>query len=169
MHRTTATIAAILICLFGSAASARDNLKKGTLTGEITSAAASAPGGVTLLLTVPADRNFVLTQFCFDISDFKLVGSVLGTGAIQNCQDYEPGLMPDALRRGYTAWLERFLIRRADLLTSVGYRLAALRLRQTGRNAEVIPNGVDWAPSRSTTASDRTYQYGLAPLVRTQR
>lgn len=59
-------------------------------------------------------------------------------------RDYEPGLVPDRLRRWYTAAVERFAIRRADLVVSVGGRLAELRRVETGTSAAVLPCGVDW-------------------------
>lgn len=59
-------------------------------------------------------------------------------------RDFEPGLMPDRLRRGYTEWLERVLVRRADLVVSIGYRLAKRRQSQGRQDVEIIPTGVDW-------------------------
>ena len=59
-------------------------------------------------------------------------------------RDYEPGLVPDRPRRWLTGALERFVIRRADRVVSVGARLADLRQRQTRRLPIVLPNGVDW-------------------------
>lgn len=60
-------------------------------------------------------------------------------------RDFEPGLVPYAWRARYTASMERFCIRRADLVCSIGYLLAALRRTETGRAVHVVPNGVDWA------------------------
>ncbi len=58
--------------------------------------------------------------------------------------DYQPGFQPvSGLRRRMTAALERFGIRRADLVISVGERLARLRRAQGAREVLVIPNGVD--------------------------
>jgi glycosyltransferase involved in cell wall biosynthesis len=58
--------------------------------------------------------------------------------------DYQPGFQPiSELRRRMTAALERFGIRRADLVISVGERLACLRRAQGAREVRVIPNGVD--------------------------
>lgn len=59
-------------------------------------------------------------------------------------RDFEPGLVSDRLRQRYTAWLEQFLVRRADLVISIGYRLAELRRRQLGRDVHIVPTGVDW-------------------------
>jgi glycosyltransferase involved in cell wall biosynthesis len=60
-------------------------------------------------------------------------------------RDYEPGLVPYRLRSWYTAIAERFCIRRADLVCSVGFLLAERRRRESNRDVHVIPNGVDWA------------------------
>lgn len=57
-------------------------------------------------------------------------------------QDYEPAILGSALRRRWAATLERSMMRRADLVVSVGHRLAALRRSQTHLKVEVIPNGV---------------------------
>ncbi len=78
-----------------------------------------------------------------------LIGWVLrGLGRVRvlvyEDRDYEPGLLPDRLRRSYTAWLDRALVRRADLVVSVGQRLTRLREAQGARQRHVIPNGVDW-------------------------
>lgn len=59
-------------------------------------------------------------------------------------RDYEPGLVPYHLRARYTAAVENFCIRRADLICSVGYMLAERRRQETGREVHVVPNGVDW-------------------------
>jgi len=56
-------------------------------------------------------------------------------------QDYEPGFVGGSLRRWATAGLERFLAKRADLVISVGHRLASLRRNQTGRAPYVVHNG----------------------------
>lgn len=58
--------------------------------------------------------------------------------------DYAPGFLPVAgLRRRLIAALERHGICRADLVISVGERLASLRRAQGARHVLVIPNGVD--------------------------
>ncbi len=60
--------------------------------------------------------------------------------------DYQPGFQPiSGFRRWMTAVLERVGIRRADLVISVGQRLARLRRAQGARLVHVIPNGVDVA------------------------
>lgn len=71
-------------------------------------------------------------------------------------RDYEPGLVPDRLRQAYTAALERFGIRRADSVVSVGRLLARLRLEQTGREVAVIPNGVDWEKFSTARGAPKT-------------
>jgi glycosyltransferase involved in cell wall biosynthesis len=60
-------------------------------------------------------------------------------------RDYEPGLVPYRLRAWYTAAAERFCIRQADLVCSIGFLLAERRRRESDRDVHVIPNGVDWA------------------------
>jgi len=52
------------------------------------------------------------------------------------------------LRSAYVAWLERTLIRRADVAISSGWLLGDHRRRTTGREVLVIPNGVDPAHFR---------------------
>ena len=59
-------------------------------------------------------------------------------------RDYEPGLIPDKVRQGYTHGLEQALVRRADLLVTIGHRLGRLRHAQSGRHALFVPTGVDW-------------------------
>jgi glycosyltransferase involved in cell wall biosynthesis len=66
-------------------------------------------------------------------------------------QDYEPALAAPGVRRKYTAFFENYLIRRADLVVTVGHRLKDLRQSQTGRVPFVVPNGVNlklFLPSR---------------------
>ena len=58
-------------------------------------------------------------------------------------RDYGPGLLRPGARRAFAAWLESFLIRRADVAVSVSRRLVALRTAQTGRVPTYLPNGVD--------------------------
>ncbi len=59
--------------------------------------------------------------------------------------DYQPGFQPvSSLRRRMTAALERFGVCHADLVISVGSRLARLRREQGAQKAWVIANGVDW-------------------------
>ncbi len=59
-------------------------------------------------------------------------------------RDFDPGLMPDRLRQWYTGAVERFVQRRADVVISVGHRLATLRRRESGVDPVVISNGIDW-------------------------
>jgi len=59
-------------------------------------------------------------------------------------RDHEPGMRSDRLRRSYTAFLERFLLRRVDCVVTVGHRLKKLRETQTHVPVTLIPNGVDW-------------------------
>ena len=58
-------------------------------------------------------------------------------------RDYEEGFFHNPLRRAFVGWLERAGIRSADLVISIGERLAALRKEQTGRVIPVITTGVD--------------------------
>ncbi len=58
-------------------------------------------------------------------------------------RDYEPGLCGDRVRSWVTARVERRLVRRADLVLSVGRRLAELRRRQGARRVEWVPTGVE--------------------------
>jgi glycosyltransferase involved in cell wall biosynthesis len=77
-------------------------------------------------------------------------------------RDFEPGLVPYAWRARYTAAMERFCIRRADLVCSIGYLLADLRRAETGRTVHVVPNGVDWAcfaPARQAAARGHDLVY----------
>lgn len=57
-------------------------------------------------------------------------------------QDYEPAIITNPVRQRWAAWLERVMMQRADVVVSIGNRLAALRRAQTGREVAVIPNGV---------------------------
>lgn len=77
-------------------------------------------------------------------------------------RDFEPGLMPDRLRRSYTAWLEQFLVKRADLIISIGYHLAKLRQLQSGKRISIVPTGVDWDrfhPSRIASKKEKSLIY----------
>jgi len=58
-------------------------------------------------------------------------------------RDYEEGFFHNPLRRAFVGWLERAGIRSADLVISIGERLAALRKEQTGRVIPVVTTGVD--------------------------
>ena len=57
--------------------------------------------------------------------------------------DYAPGFLPRGFRKHMISTLERFAVRHADLVISVGNRLAHLRRKQGARIVHVIPNGVD--------------------------
>lgn len=60
--------------------------------------------------------------------------------------DYSPGIQSlSRIRRWVHKRIEAGLLRRADLVVSVGELLAELRRRQTGREVFVIPNGIDVA------------------------
>ncbi len=77
-------------------------------------------------------------------------------------RDFEPGLVPYRLRQTYTAAIERFCIKRADLVCSIGYFLAERRRRESGRTVHVIPNGVEWdkfAPARNCARSGYNLVY----------
>ena len=74
-------------------------------------------------------------------------------------RDFERALAPGRLRSCYTQWIERFCLKRASQVISVGHRLAAIRRQETGRPVEVIPNGVDWnrfASARDARSGNRT-------------
>lgn len=59
--------------------------------------------------------------------------------------DYSPGSQPiSAFRRWYTNLIEIMMLRRSDLVFSVGELLAGLRREQTGKSVDVIPNGVNY-------------------------
>jgi glycosyltransferase involved in cell wall biosynthesis len=74
-------------------------------------------------------------------------------------RDYEPGLVPDRLRQSLTAAIERFTIKRAELVICFGNLLADLRQKQTGRRIHVIPNGVEWDRfAESRTAKKRGHK-----------
>lgn len=58
--------------------------------------------------------------------------------------DYAPGFQPvRGPRQNIIASLERFGVNHADVVISVGKRLADLRRKQGARNVYIIPNGVD--------------------------
>jgi glycosyltransferase involved in cell wall biosynthesis len=67
--------------------------------------------------------------------------------------DHVAGGQMLALRRNYTAMLERLAMRRADLVVSAGWLLGEHRRRTLGREVLVIPNAVD--PSRFAAAHDK--------------
>ncbi len=57
--------------------------------------------------------------------------------------DYSPGSQPiSRFRQWYTNLIEVAMLRRSDLVFSVGSLLAGLRKSQTGKPVEVVPNGV---------------------------
>jgi glycosyltransferase involved in cell wall biosynthesis len=59
--------------------------------------------------------------------------------------DYEPGFYFNwRFRRWYHMRMERYCLHRADLIVSVGERLAELRRSQTSKNVDLVPNGVDY-------------------------
>lgn len=60
-------------------------------------------------------------------------------------RDYEPGFLVPRFRRRFAAALEHGLLRRADLVLSIGRRLARLRRRQSGRPVALSPTGVNLA------------------------
>jgi glycosyltransferase involved in cell wall biosynthesis len=72
---------------------------------------------------------------------FKKAGRVVCF--VYEDRDYEPAFIVSRLRRSCLARLERFLMRRADLVISIGEGLAGLRRRETGREVTVISTGVD--------------------------
>lgn len=71
-------------------------------------------------------------------------------------RDYDPGLMPDRLRQRYTAAVERCVMRRADLVVSVGQRLADRRRHEAGVTPIVVPNGIDYPLFAAAAARPRT-------------
>ncbi len=58
-------------------------------------------------------------------------------------RDLETGFLAPPLRRRLVEAAETWLLRRADLVISIGERLARLRRRQSGRAVHVVPTGVD--------------------------
>lgn len=59
-------------------------------------------------------------------------------------RDYEPAFLVPRFRQRYTEGLEKYLMRKADLIVSIGKGLANLRERQVERRVYVIPTGVDY-------------------------
>jgi glycosyltransferase involved in cell wall biosynthesis len=82
-------------------------------------------------------------------------------------RDYEPGFIRTPLRRRWASWLERFAMRNADRIISIGERLATLRHDQTGRPIALIPTGVDVArfscPVRAQPQPVLIYTGNIAP------
>lgn len=70
-------------------------------------------------------------------------------------QDYEPAIMRNRVRQNWAIFLERTMMQRADVVVSIGHRLAALRREQTGCTVEVIPNGVRSSVAASAAAATR--------------
>src|SRR3990172_13359972 len=58
--------------------------------------------------------------------------------------DYAPGYSPHNVRRFFLEYLERYLIKKSDLVISIGTLLAEIRKKETGREVIIIPNGVDY-------------------------
>ncbi|MCC7202169.1 MAG: glycosyltransferase [Nitrospirae bacterium] len=58
--------------------------------------------------------------------------------------DYAPGYSPHSIRRVILKHLERYLIKKSDLVISIGAFLAETRKKETGREVIIIPNGVDY-------------------------
>jgi len=58
--------------------------------------------------------------------------------------DYVPGYSPHNVRRFLLEYLEQYLIKKSDLVISVGTFLAEIRKKETGREVIIIPNGVDY-------------------------
>lgn len=58
--------------------------------------------------------------------------------------DYAPGYSPHKIRRFFLRYLEQYLIKKSDLVISIGTFLAEIRKKETGREVVVIPNGVDY-------------------------
>lgn len=77
---------------------------------------------------------------------FGLFLRTIGHADIVVCDDidYTPGFQPvSGLRRRMTSAIEQFGVSHADVVVSVGNRLASLRRKQGADNVRVIPNGVD--------------------------
>jgi len=58
--------------------------------------------------------------------------------------DYAPGYSPHKVRRVFLKYLEQYLIKKSDLVMSIGTFLAETRKKETGREVIIIPNGVDY-------------------------
>lgn len=65
------------------------------------------------------------------------------TGRVQTFvyEDQDYGSLGGSLRQKVMGYLERRLLKRADLVISVGFRLSALRRTQTSRPCHVVHNG----------------------------
>jgi glycosyltransferase involved in cell wall biosynthesis len=75
------------------------------------------------------------------VSLLKKMGIVRCQGYVD--RDYEEGFFHNPLRRSFVSWLVRVGMGSADLVISIGERLAALRKEQTGRVIPVVTTGVD--------------------------
>ena len=84
-------------------------------------------------------------QWClgFDAGGAFVAWMLKRAGRVQTFvyEDQDYGSLGGSLRREVMADLERRLLKRADLVISVGFRLAALRRTQTSRPCHVVHNG----------------------------
>ena len=71
-------------------------------------------------------------------------------------RDFEPGLYPDRFRQWYVGVIERFGIRRADVVISVSESLSGRRWADTKRRTHVIPSGVDRERFEGLPSPDRS-------------
>ncbi len=95
--RTATTIFTITFALLLSAPHAdAQSLKKGTLSGVLSSASATVPNaGSVNLLTTPANEFFILTQYCAeDPGGVILSGNTMGNivPGPDECTSYDPGI-----------------------------------------------------------------------------
>lgn len=103
--------------------------------------------------------SFVLAYFLRDRSKYDVfmgegiwalaLGYILkklGRVNLLVCDDYDysPGFQPlSRFRRWYSAKIENYLIKKSDIVVSVGFYLAKLREEEAGRPVEVLTNGVN--------------------------
>ncbi|HVZ02935.1 MAG TPA: glycosyltransferase family 4 protein [Dongiaceae bacterium] len=101
-----------------------------------------------------------------------VAGLILRTVGCIDCliyedRDYEPGFIRTPLRRRWAGWLERFAMRRADEVITIGQRLAQLRHDQTGRRIILVPTGVEISrfacPERDRPQPVLIYTGNIAP------
>ncbi len=82
-------------------------------------------------------------------------------------RDYEPGFVSSALRQAWARRMERRAARSADLVLSIGHRLAARHLRDAGVTAVLSPTGVEAglfeAPPRPARPLHIAYVGEVAP------
>jgi hypothetical protein len=93
--KATAMISAVLLTgVLAHAPAHAQQVKKGTLTGRIVSAAVEVPGNSSgPLFTTPAKGFFVLTQVCTEDKDADVRGATLGPIYNENkCTTYNPGI-----------------------------------------------------------------------------